>query len=340
MTTLVHGAAATAAVQAASEALFGKGDVTALDAGPSLDATGELPGGEVVGGDVGRPTPWWPSGWWSRATPPAGRSATGAPRSTTSSWPTPSSVLDRGGLPARPGGAAAAGPQVARRRPARGLTPWRAAARGRRARSPLTCGFVFRGGRPSTVLDVSPTGRNGHHRGDRQEPSRSRPVPRADAHRTASCSWRARASPQGIARRTGSSETGPAETCYSGTPRGEPSALDPPLPTGSAQDLTPKSEASNFEGLPRTPAERPVDGARPNLENSTACQKSMPITSSRGGSEPGHRSGEQSRRTKILWLTMNHLAIASCSCSVSETTLLMGSSFVVFGSRAKHQWRV
>ena len=47
MTTLVHGAAATAAVQAASEALFGKGDLRALDAGTLRDATAELPGGEV-----------------------------------------------------------------------------------------------------------------------------------------------------------------------------------------------------------------------------------------------------------------------------------------------------
>jgi tyrosyl-tRNA synthetase len=47
VTTLVHGAEATAAVQAASEALFGKGDVAALDAGTLADATGELPGGEV-----------------------------------------------------------------------------------------------------------------------------------------------------------------------------------------------------------------------------------------------------------------------------------------------------
>jgi tyrosyl-tRNA synthetase len=47
VTTLVHGAAATAAVQAASEALFGKGDVRALDARTLHDATAELPGGEV-----------------------------------------------------------------------------------------------------------------------------------------------------------------------------------------------------------------------------------------------------------------------------------------------------
>lgn len=50
VTTLVHGAAATAAVQAASEALFGKGDVSGLDPATLADATGELPGGEVTVG--------------------------------------------------------------------------------------------------------------------------------------------------------------------------------------------------------------------------------------------------------------------------------------------------
>jgi tyrosyl-tRNA synthetase len=51
VTTLVHGAAATVAVQAASEALFGKGDPAALDAATLRDATAELPGGEVAPGD-------------------------------------------------------------------------------------------------------------------------------------------------------------------------------------------------------------------------------------------------------------------------------------------------
>ena len=51
VTTLVHGMAATTAVQAASEALFGKGDVTALDLRTLVDATAELPGGTV---EVGR----------------------------------------------------------------------------------------------------------------------------------------------------------------------------------------------------------------------------------------------------------------------------------------------
>jgi tyrosyl-tRNA synthetase len=50
VTTLVHGAEATAAVQAASQALFGSGDVTALDSRTLADATVELPGGEVAPG--------------------------------------------------------------------------------------------------------------------------------------------------------------------------------------------------------------------------------------------------------------------------------------------------
>ncbi|MEO7420957.1 MAG: tyrosine--tRNA ligase [Ornithinibacter sp.] len=50
VTTLVHGAAATSAVQAASEALFGKGDLSALDARTLEDATAELPGGLVAVG--------------------------------------------------------------------------------------------------------------------------------------------------------------------------------------------------------------------------------------------------------------------------------------------------
>ena len=44
VTTLVHGAEATAAVRAASEALFGKGDIRLLDPGTLADATSELPG--------------------------------------------------------------------------------------------------------------------------------------------------------------------------------------------------------------------------------------------------------------------------------------------------------
>jgi tyrosyl-tRNA synthetase len=51
VTTLVHGAPATAAVQAASEALFGKGDPAALDPSTLRDATAELPGAVVAPGD-------------------------------------------------------------------------------------------------------------------------------------------------------------------------------------------------------------------------------------------------------------------------------------------------
>lgn len=50
VTTLVHGAEANAAVQAASQALFGRGDLRALDERTLLDATGELPGADVAPG--------------------------------------------------------------------------------------------------------------------------------------------------------------------------------------------------------------------------------------------------------------------------------------------------
>jgi len=47
VTTLVHGERATQQVEAASGALFGKGDPASLDQQILIDATGELPGGEV-----------------------------------------------------------------------------------------------------------------------------------------------------------------------------------------------------------------------------------------------------------------------------------------------------
>lgn len=50
VTTLVHGEAATVGAVAASEALFGKGDVTALDASTLRDAAQELPGADVAEG--------------------------------------------------------------------------------------------------------------------------------------------------------------------------------------------------------------------------------------------------------------------------------------------------
>jgi tyrosyl-tRNA synthetase len=50
VTTLVHGAGATAQVEAASEVLFGRGDPTSLDDRTLSDATAELPGGDVAVG--------------------------------------------------------------------------------------------------------------------------------------------------------------------------------------------------------------------------------------------------------------------------------------------------
>jgi tyrosyl-tRNA synthetase len=52
VTTLVHGAEATAAVQAASEALFGRGDLAGLDPVTLGHATDELPGADL---EVGTP---------------------------------------------------------------------------------------------------------------------------------------------------------------------------------------------------------------------------------------------------------------------------------------------
>jgi tyrosyl-tRNA synthetase len=52
ITTLVHGLEATEAVEAASAALFGKGDPRVLDAHTLSDATAELPGGEVPVGST------------------------------------------------------------------------------------------------------------------------------------------------------------------------------------------------------------------------------------------------------------------------------------------------
>jgi tyrosyl-tRNA synthetase len=50
VTTLVHGAEATAAVQAASAALFGKAELSSLDARTLADAVAELPSAQVVVG--------------------------------------------------------------------------------------------------------------------------------------------------------------------------------------------------------------------------------------------------------------------------------------------------
>ncbi|WOF21976.1 tyrosine--tRNA ligase [Microbacterium betulae] len=50
VTTLVHGEESTAAAIAASEALFGKGDLTALDASTLASALGELPHASVAAG--------------------------------------------------------------------------------------------------------------------------------------------------------------------------------------------------------------------------------------------------------------------------------------------------
>ena len=59
-----------------------------------------------------------------------------------------------------------------------------------------------------------------------------------------------------------------------------PNTFEVPLASsdpGSGRDLTATRAGSKLEGLPRRVAERRLVGVRPLLENSTACQKSMPI---------------------------------------------------------------
>ena len=114
VTTLVHGAAATAAVQAASEALFGKGDVAALDAGTLADATAELPGGAVSPGDVGDRRPRGRgAGRLAQRRPPGDRRRRRLVNNVKVA--DPEQVLDGRRLPARPGRAAAPRAQVAGR---------------------------------------------------------------------------------------------------------------------------------------------------------------------------------------------------------------------------------
>lgn len=65
-----------------------------------------------------------------------------------------------------------------------------------------------------------------------------------------------------------------------------------------------------------------ANGVRPDLENSTACQKSMPITSSRGGGLSGLLAWWVCcfERKSFGW-TMNDQFFAGCLTSACVTTL-------------------
>jgi hypothetical protein len=78
--------------------------------------------------------------------------------------------------------------------------------------------------------------------------------------------------------------------------RGASRALGKPAKVG----LTVEVPVSKFEGLPRDSAERPSFGARPLLENSTACQKSMPKPRP-GSGEDTHSSAPDLFPTEFLW---------------------------------------
>src|SRR5262249_29173994 len=68
---------------------------------------------------------------------------------------------------------------------------------------------------------------------------------------------------------------------------------------GGPIDLTGPTPTAKLVGLPRRSAGRPAVGARPLLENSTACQKSMPNTPSPGWRRT-IRSGATSGRIPLV----------------------------------------
>ena len=78
MVTLVHGPEAYAAVQAASEALFGKGRPRDTRRAHPARRRGRVVAGSGVGGYAGSSSPWWPSGWSSPAMRPGEPSPTGS----------------------------------------------------------------------------------------------------------------------------------------------------------------------------------------------------------------------------------------------------------------------
>ncbi len=196
VTTLVHGAAATAAVQAASEALFGKGDVGALDARTLADATGELPGGELSVGMTFTDALVAVGLVDSRN---AARRAIGDGGASLNNVKVgdPEQRLVEGDFLH---GRVACSVGDASRWP-RGAFPEPPQA------ADLRICVLARG--PSTVLDVSPTGRNGHHRGERKF-TRSRPVPGQTPPNSSWSPARSEA-PDRVVR---SQEYG----CYSGSP--------------------------------------------------------------------------------------------------------------------------
>ena len=178
VTTLVHGAEATAAVQAATEALFGKGDLARAGRAHAARRHGGAARWRRSRRGRRSSRPWWPCGLVD--TRNAARRVLGEGGASVNNVKVsdPEAQLDDGDFLHGRGGAAAPRAQVPRRGPARCLTgratcrpggtlgarpSGRAAYAAGTGRRPLTSGFVISArGRP-TVLFVSPTGRNGHH---------------------------------------------------------------------------------------------------------------------------------------------------------------------------------
>jgi len=67
-----------------------------------------------------------------------------------------------------------------------------------------------------------------------------------------------------------------------------------------------RRKVSSTDTSPDDELDERIVGARPNLENSTACQKSMPSNTSSHRFEASHQAGPATVYENILWLTTNN----------------------------------
>jgi hypothetical protein len=114
---------------------------------------------------------------------------------------------------------------------------------------------------------------------------------------------------------------GPAGQATGNNPTGagvaEPGTVSPaPLADanhGSGCGLTRRDQGSKLEGLPRRVAERRLVGVRPLLENSTACQKSMPnLSSFRGVARVSALRGGCSGCSRVRFLWLRWMTLYEC----------------------------
>ena len=311
VTTLVHGAERDGSGAGGLRGAVRQGrPVRALDARTLADATGELPGAEVSVGHVRRRRAGGGrTGGVAQRRAPGDRRRRGLAQQRQDRRP--GGTAGGGRLPVRPG-RAVSGAVASRSRqaaaPAEPPASWPAPEEGPpEGVGPLRISSItgpqaadlricLLPGDPSTVLFVSPTGRNGHHR--------------ASHHREAG-------------RSRGRLHQHEAVSTASGT---APSARVGLSSTAAVQlhrvDLEAGRAASKLEWLPRTQrltAKRTVRVRilRTQQRVKNRCQLPRLGVAACRVCWPGGWS----LRTKILWLTMNDQFFAGCSTSASVMTL-------------------